>query len=152
MWIEKKTKSHYNSRVSLHEAPTKNLNYLRPCLEKSNSEQDVDRVTESLVDAQTTSVNVFFFKGKIGYGTICRKTVCRKLTQGQFAENYFSFGKLSFGKLSRIRFLLLRSVENRLNTSPSLIWGHIRCMHARPHRRKDQLPLRLLQWIESTNW
>ena len=28
---------------------------------------------------------------------------------------------------------------------PVLMWGHIRCMHARPHRRKDQLPLRSLR-------
>ena len=28
---------------------------------------------------------------------------------------------------------------------PLLMWGHIRCMHARPHRRKDQLPLRSLR-------
>ena len=26
---------------------------------------------------------------------------------------------------------------------PPDVW-HIRCMHARPHRRKDQLPLQLL--------
>ena len=24
------------------------------------------------------------------------------------------------------------------------MWGHLQCMHARLHRRKDQLPLRLL--------
>ena len=28
---------------------------------------------------------------------------------------------------------------------PLLMWGHIRCMHTRPHRRKDQLPLRSLR-------
>ena len=27
--------------------------------------------------------------------------------------------------------------------------GHMRCMHARPHRRKDQLPLRLLRDLRS---
>ena len=27
--------------------------------------------------------------------------------------------------------------------------GHIRCMHARPHRRKDQLPLRSLRDLRS---
>ena len=27
--------------------------------------------------------------------------------------------------------------------------GHIRCMHARPHRRKDQLPLRPLRDLRS---
>ena len=28
-----------------------------------------------------------------------------------------------------------------------LMWGYIRCMHARPHRRKDQLPLRSLSGL-----
>ena len=27
--------------------------------------------------------------------------------------------------------------------------GHMRCMHARPHRRKDQLPLRSLRDLRS---
>ena len=27
--------------------------------------------------------------------------------------------------------------------------GHMRCMHARPHRRKDQLPLRSLRGLRS---
>ena len=40
----------------------KNLNYLRHCLELSNSEQDVDMLTEGLADALTTAVNVFTFK------------------------------------------------------------------------------------------
>ena len=29
------------------------------------------------------------------------------------------------------------------------MWGHIPCMHARPHRRKDQLPLRSLRDLRS---
>ena len=75
---------------------------------------------------------------KIDSGTICR-IIFGKLF---FTFGKLGFGKLSFRKLSCIRFLLLRSVYNRLGTSPHLIWGHIRCMHARPRRRKDQLPLR----------
>ena len=39
----------------------KYLNYSRHCLELLNLEQDVDRLTESLVDALTTAVNVFTF-------------------------------------------------------------------------------------------
>ena len=77
---------------------------------------------------------------KIDSGTICR-IILGKLS--------CTFRKLGFGKMSRIRFVLLRSVRNRLGTSPHLIWGHIRCMQARPHRRKDQLPLRLLRDLRS---
>ena len=29
------------------------------------------------------------------------------------------------------------------------MWGHIRCMHTRPHRCKDQLPLRSLRVLRS---
>ena len=36
------------------------------------------------------------------------------------------------------------SVKTVLGTFPHLTWDHKRCMHARPHRRKDQLPLRSL--------
>ena len=39
----------------------KYLNYLRHCLELSNVEQDVYRLTESLADALTTAVNNFTF-------------------------------------------------------------------------------------------
>ena len=42
----------------------KYLNYLRHCLELSNLEQDVERLTESLIDALTTDVSVFTFKEK----------------------------------------------------------------------------------------
>ena len=39
------------------------------------------------------------------------------------------------------QFMFLGS-KNVLGTFPHLIWGQILCMHAQPHRRKDQLPLR----------
>ena len=76
---------------------------------------------------------------KIHSGTICR-IIFGKLSS--------TFGKLGFDKLSRKRFLFLRSVQNRLGSS-NLIWGHIRCMHIRPHRRKDQLQLRSLRDLPS---
>ena len=45
----------------------KYLNYMRHCLELSNLEQDVDRLTESPADALTTAVNVLTSKEKKGY-------------------------------------------------------------------------------------
>ena len=36
-----------------------------------------------------------------------------------------------------------------LSESENINVGHMRCMHARPHRRKDQLPLRSLRDLRS---
>ena len=36
-----------------------------------------------------------------------------------------------------------------LSESENINVGHMRCMHARPHRRKDQLPLRSLRDLGS---
>ena len=61
--------------------------------------------------------------------------------------------ELSRTDLSRILvdFDRIKSLgsKNILGTFPHLIWGHILCMHAHPHRRKDQLPLRLLRDLRS---
>ena len=48
-----------------------------------------------------------------------------------WCRNVFTAGERRFG--------------NKFSVLPLLMWGHIRCMHARPHRRKDQLPLRSLR-------
>ena len=62
--------------------------------------------------------------------------------------------KFSRTDLSRIlvefgRIKILGS-KNILGTFPHLIWGHILCMHAHPHRRKDQFPLRSLRDLHSS--
>ena len=46
------------------------------------------------------------------------------------------------------------NVSQNFQYFPLLMWGHIRCMHARPHRRKDQLPLRSLRmpWKSFRRW
>ena len=49
-------------------------------------------------------------------------------------------------KFGRNNFL---SSENILGTFPHVIWGHILCIQAHPHRRKDQLPLRSLRDLRS---
>ena len=87
---------------------------------------------------------------------------------GQFAETHFAeFGKVSLpcpfcriffrasefgkvgieiqqsGKSSCLHLQKQTFCERKYNV------GHIRCMHARPHRRKDQLPLRSLRDLRS---
>ena len=36
-----------------------------------------------------------------------------------------------------------------MSTPGNINVGNMRCMHARPHRRKDQLPLRLIRDLRS---
>ena len=55
--------------------------------------------------------------------------------------------------LSRIlvEFDRIKSLGSKyiLGTFPHPIWGKILCMHAHPHRRKDQLPLRSFRELRS---
>ena len=63
-----KTNTTDHCTTNVHLDITRSLNYLRHCLDLSNLEQDVDRLTESLADALKTTVNVFTFKEKTMLG------------------------------------------------------------------------------------
>ena len=53
-----------------------------------------------------------------------------------------SFRPEKFDLFTATRFFAPAKRLNILGTFLHLIWDHILCMHARPHRRKDQLLLR----------
>ena len=64
--------------------------------------------------------------------------------------------KLTSTKMGRGKGIIVFGTLNSNNNSEYLILtyhipnvGNIRCMHARPHRRKDQLPLRSLRDVRS---
>ena len=107
-------------------------NYLRHCLGLSNLEQDVDRVTESLTDALTTTVNVFTIKEKLKVTKSKKpwfdKDVKKNIIRRNFAFNRYKryrtpSSKTKYTKMSNRVCELMRSNnfivtdnENKLNT------------------------------------
>ena len=65
---------------------------------------------------------------------------------GRFSISQFSQGSAEVVEFGRIKILGSKKI---LRTFPHPIWSHILCMHAHPHRREDQLPLRLLRDLHS---
>ena len=52
-------------------------------------------------------------------------------------------------RITSKRGITSKIVQNLFITFPLLIWGHKRCMHALPHRRKYQRPLQSLRDLRS---
>ena len=66
--------------------------------------------------------------------------------------NFFveSFGFKILGQVTtKLGQLHSNSRNKNVNSRKYHNVGHMRCMHARPHRRKDQLPLRSLRDLRS---
>ena len=65
--------------------------------------------------------------------------------------NFFveSFGLTIFSQVTTKLSQLHSNSRNKYVNSRKYHVGHMRCMHARPHRRKDQLPLRSLRDLRS---
>ena len=70
-----------------------------------------------------------------------------KTDSGHFSKR--RFGKNMAADVSAKK--ICRNVSGWKHLPKRFVWyvGHIRCMHARPHRRKDQLPLRSLRDLRS---
>ena len=76
--------------------------------------------------------------------TFCCRNVFGAETSSQQVKDV-SATFCDFFLLLKNKFSLFVNVSQNFQYFPLLMWGHIRCMHARPHRRKDQLPLRSLR-------
>ena len=76
--------------------------------------------------------------------TFCCRNVFGAETSSQQVKDV-SATFCDFFWLLKNKFLLFVNVSQNFQYFPLLMWGHIRCMHARPHRRRDQLPLRSLR-------
>ena len=87
---------------------------------------------------QMRTLPLYSFKSLFGF---------RKFRQKTFRQKTFrqKHGGGRFGKKIMPKRLRLQTFAETFR----MICGHIRCMHARPHRRKDQLPLRLLRDLRS---
>ena len=91
------------------------------------------------------------------YGTVCRNPFCRirqSVPTLPILPNFFSAKWAS--KFSRVGIETRQSGQGScLHLQTQTFWerkynvGHIRCMHAHPHRRKDQIQLRSLRDLRS---
>ena len=61
----------------------------------------------------------------------------------ELSRTYLSQVLVEFGRIK------IFGSKNILGTFPHVIWCYILCMHAHPHRRKDQIPQRSLRDFRS---
>ena len=104
----------------------KHFNCSRHCLDLSNLQQDVDRVTESLADALTTTVNIFTIKkiklakaNKTWLDTAVKRSIIRPF----FAFNRYtrydtSSNKTQYTKMRNCLCELLRSKKREYFDDP----------------------------------